>query len=133
MSENKEPYITSTTTPDPAAETPLDLEAIEGRLDKITPGEWKFDGTKDRPLFVDKDTSIVWVPWVFEGEAELDMEQVDGEFIANAPTDIAALVAEVKRLREEVNELAFWDWDSPANRTPGPFVPRYPDVKYPVR
>jgi hypothetical protein len=72
------------------------------------------------------DLEAIW----FEYHYELALPR---EARSKEINTIAALLAEVKRLREEVNELAFWDWDSPANRTPGPFVPRYPDVKYPVR
>ena len=34
-----------------------------------------------------------------------DLQQPDAEFIANAPEDIAALVAEVERLRGQVNAV----------------------------
>jgi hypothetical protein len=107
------------------SDTELDLEAIEARLAAITPGKWKFDEAADRPLFVDKDNFLVWVGHIFEGDVELAMEKADGEFIANAPIDIAALVAEVHRLRQKLNQQA--EDDHTQYNPDDLFFPPYPD------
>jgi hypothetical protein len=82
-----------------------DLEAIKARLAAATPGPWIYDewyGTEDGG----------WAaigPHHEAGEGECDepdgepheRAKRDGALIAHAPTDLAALVAEVERLRED--------------------------------
>lgn len=80
--------------------TPEALEAIRARLAAATPGPWTLpyhDGALAGPhgaslLGLDVDgMAIVWA-------------RADAELIAHAPADIAALLAEVERLRAEVAE-----------------------------
>lgn len=74
---------------------PLDLEPIKARLAAATPGPWESD------IYPGSEN------WVYVGgvrgpgpSLELGADSSgDAEFITNAPTDIAALVAEVERLR----------------------------------
>lgn len=77
----------------------LDLDAIEARLDAATPGPWgvllaeRIDGTS------------VWrIGSNATGEdvaAVRSGQPADADLIAHAPTDLAALVAEVKHLRKD--------------------------------
>ena len=63
----------------------LDLEPIKERLAAATPGPWDFH----------------IIPPEIGGMGT----GADAEFIANAPEDIAALIAEVERLRGQVNAV----------------------------
>ena len=77
-----------------------DIEAIKGRLTAATPGPWRRDGNhRAKVRGGDGDTLTRVVPessdepWSLTDEANADL-------IAHAPGDIAALIAEVERLRE---------------------------------
>lgn len=78
----------------------LDLEAIKARAEAATPGPWECVGMGDvvTPTFVIQTT---------------DRNPADGRFIANARTDVPALVAEVERLQAEVDELRHYTAVSP--------------------
>ena len=86
--------------------TTLDLEPIKERLEAATPGPWRVwrdpDPTKVRATAVE----TAWCYGDIEGDTELITDYLptdaDAELIANAPEDIAALVAEVERLKEAV-------------------------------
>lgn len=91
--------------------TTLDLDAIEARLAAATPGPWRAY-TKERhdSLFgLPDDTAYSWVTVSHDDEiigelfddATGHRGSLDAAFIAAAPTDIAALIAEVRRLRAE--------------------------------
>lgn len=72
---------------------PLDTAAIEARLAAISlDSEW-LEVVKSKPRHL-----LVYTE-------EDEVFELPKEFIANAPTDIAALVAEVKRLREGQNNV----------------------------
>lgn len=89
--------------------TDIDIEAIEARLAAATPGEWKagrmdtesYDGNGYGPY-----KNVYGGP---DGETAARGEgpncRANAAFIAHAPADIAALLAEVKRLREERGEF----------------------------
>lgn len=70
----------------------IDLTAIKARLAAATPGPWrKGDGRSGRsPATIYASSSVV---------VYLVDNPRDRILIANAPTDLAALVAEVERLR----------------------------------
>lgn len=78
--------------------TDLDLAPIKARLAAATPGPWTWvchstAGVSEWTVFDAADHALAtnrhgWRP--------------DAEFIAHAPTDIAALLAEVERLRAEL-------------------------------
>ena len=81
--------------------TDEELAAIQGRLDAITPPPWfhvlaSIVGTKDDPEASDA-TCVCCTEWGYCG----DDPQANAAFIANAPTDIARLLAEVEQLRKE--------------------------------
>ena len=84
--------------------TTLDLEPIKERLDKAHTewGPWKAKGDSWDGYSVVIDDNGPGVSIIAEqiGQGE-DGGRGDAEFIANAPEDIAALVAEVERLREQ--------------------------------
>ena len=82
--------------------TDEELAAIQGRLKNITPPPWfhvlaSIVGTKDDPESPDA-TCVCCTEWGSCG----DDPQANAAFIAHAPDDIAHLLAEVERLREEV-------------------------------
>lgn len=89
--------------------TDIDLAPIKERLAKATPGPWRVwrdpDPTKVRATAVE----TAWCHGDIEGDTELITDYLptdaDATFIANAPEDIAALVAEVERLREQVEAV----------------------------
>ena len=86
------------------------LQAIQKRLENATPGPWRI---WQNPYNAD-DVAVetAWCHFGIEGDTELITDYLptdaDAEFIAHAPEDIAALLAEVERLRariEKVREL----------------------------
>jgi hypothetical protein len=75
--------------------TDEELQAIEARLNAATPGEWK----NDDPRRIRHAEPNIWA-----GEKEIadvfdNYGYNDSDFIAAAPADIRALLAEVRRLR----------------------------------
>lgn len=70
----------------------LDREAIRRRLEAATPGPWEYQG-------LGEITSAT-------GFITTDAEAHDGPFIAHAREDVPALLAEVERLRDGIEELA---------------------------
>ena len=86
----------------------LDLDPIRERLERRTQGEWIIahgdDETQDEIYVIDDLGEIDEYPsttTIAEG-----LLAVDSRFIANAPTDIASLIEEVKRLREALGWYA---------------------------
>lgn len=77
----------------------IDLEPIKERLLQRTPGSWCVDPNGRHPAERGYD--------VYTSDAVIASElyRQDAELIANAPQDIAALVAEVERLQAENAEL----------------------------
>jgi hypothetical protein len=95
--------------PAPApGQEPLDLAAIEARLKAATPGPWGYKaGFLKHYVFSldaqeDFGISLQELHWNDGHEVPA---AANAQFIANAPTDIAALIAEVRRLRREVNKM----------------------------
>ena len=88
--------------------TTLDLEPIKERLDKAHTewGPWKAkeDSWDGYSVVIDDNGPGVSIIAEQIGQGE-DEGRGDAEFIANAPEDIAALVAEVERLREQVEAV----------------------------
>lgn len=75
--------------------TALDLDPIRERLAAATPGPWDHN-TAAELIQTEKGDTVVVPAWFGE-----DLPRWEGaEFIAHAPADVAALVAEVERLRE---------------------------------
>ena len=86
----------------------IDLEPIKARLDKAHTewGPWraKEDSWDGYSVVIDDNGPGVSIIAEQIGQGE-DEGRGDAEFIANAPEDIAALVAEVERLREQVEAV----------------------------
>ena len=89
----------------------LDLEPIKARLEAATPGPWDFYVL---PQSVGITTATIHSEhgpretcWTVDLPPEIGGmgTEKDAEFIANAPEDIAALVAEVEQLREQVEAV----------------------------
>lgn len=84
--------------------TTPDVAAIEACLAAATPGEWK---ARSRHYL---SPDVDWfLGWEVEGPPDAERGQFerrwDAEFIAHAPADIAALLAEVKDARAELNAV----------------------------
>lgn len=71
--------------------TERELQAIRERWEAATPGPWVKNVNRN---------GIVTSNYCITG-----LRDVDAYFIAAARTDVPALLAEVERLREEINEL----------------------------
>lgn len=83
-----------------------ELLEIESRLSKITPGKWtatEFDVHTDTPTGVWNTTQICPVTPAM-GKNEECYQRINAEFIANAPGDERALIAEVRRVRLLVHQ-----------------------------
>lgn len=73
--------------------TEAQLAEIEARANAATPGPWTADNEYDEPAVVGPDNR----------DLALFVEtDADAAFLANARTDVPALVAEVRRLRAEL-------------------------------
>lgn len=109
--------------------TPAELQAIRDRWDKATPGPWLWDVNKSckeimlessgryivmgfrrygfggaQPEFVVDGFTVSAVELAVPRKAhhpnfDMDIDHPDAQAIANAPGDIAALLAEVRRLQ----------------------------------
>lgn len=94
------------------------VDAIKARLAAATPGEWWHDprkcyrpgsngaaaiswGSESEAVFVGRHHTIA-----ITGPGDDPQSMADAALIAHAPTDLAALVAEVERLRAVVAEQA---------------------------
>ena len=86
------------------------IEEIRERLEKATPGPWEDDGvnvTQANGEWVDVTPSRVeCMSYCYGGSVER-MKDDDRTFIANAPADVAFLLAEVERLEREKADA--WD------------------------
>ena len=98
----------------------IDLEAIEARLEAATPGPWEERGND---VIAPDIADITGFADVEEFKEIMDCDPLprvvvslfaamggenpdaDAALIAHAPTDIAALIAEVRRLRGELDKL----------------------------
>lgn len=92
------------------SDTENSIEAIEARLKAATPGPWVWEGESAEP-WPQSENSLVtgYVPdgekypesildgWGHDASGISIQKDADGELIANAPTDIAYLLAELKK------------------------------------
>ncbi len=77
----------------------INLDAIEARASAATPEPWKSQNVAGGlRLIVAHEYGTV-------GETVDDMAEENGRFIAHARTDVPALIAEVQRLRLQVQVL----------------------------
>ena len=78
----------------------LDLDAIEARANAATPGPWASDFAKNTAGFVgayDVAEGSFIISVVPNG-----LTQENAAFIGHSRTDVPALIAEIRRLREEL-------------------------------
>lgn len=84
----------------------IDLDAILARAEAATEGPWEAldPGTRPRSSWVrvEQDSGRRWTEDTLISE---ELRGEDAQFIAHARTDVPALVAEVKRLRELLGEV----------------------------
>ena len=88
---------------------PLDLDAIKTRLDAATPGPWAQHPEVPRSIVSagKPDFSLLALDAPPEdGPYAVVDSEGDADLIAHAPTDIAALVAEIERLRATMTQIA---------------------------
>lgn len=83
--------------------TPADIAAIEARLSAATPGPWGWVSRGSHDALCAADGAVVHSDGSAAGEygPDIDVNGPDANLIAHAPTDIAALLAEVRRLTAE--------------------------------
>lgn len=88
------------------------LKEIQSRLDAATPGPWRYDaesvnennGAFSGPkIFAERDEGPKFIAEIGVGRNEAN----DGPLMAAAPSDLAYLLAENKRLREALGTCAF--------------------------
>jgi len=95
-----------------------DVSAIRARLSKATPGLWQLDGpfwwrggdaNPDCTTVITAGDNRMAVAVLPEDHDRQPTADADADLIAHAPTDLAALLAEVERLRtiESVTEIRF--------------------------
>lgn len=83
----------------------LDIQPIKDRLAAATPGPWRC--VRDDPneyvisIATVNDEILITMP----NDVVCSTPEDDADLIANAPADLAALVAEVERLRAQIDEL----------------------------
>jgi hypothetical protein len=80
--------------------TEADLQAIEARLKAATPGPWE----AQIPAMMGEFPRAKIKPLKIEGKLYNHpmLKTADAELIANAPQDLALLIAEVRRLQKEL-------------------------------
>ena len=98
--------------------SPEELAEIEARLKAATPGPWRYNKSKcyrpgtngaqavvtdQEAVFASADGPTI----ALTGNVDDPQSMADADFIAHAPTDIAALLAEVRRLTPAV-KVARW-------------------------
>lgn len=84
----------------------IDLPAIKARQAKATPGEWRvlYATSGNRRIAYMVESGEVCIAHLDQRADEAKAID-DADFIAHAPADVAALVAEVEGLRAEVAAL----------------------------
>lgn len=88
--------------------TELDLEAIKARCEAATPGPWR---GLSSPIIYGLGIGIYREEIDGEEKVARALPNDDQIFIAHARTDVPALVAEVERLREQIDEYKeLWVW-----------------------
>ena len=90
----------------------LDLEPIKERLAAATPGPWDADGTevsqhwsRPEPWLTIATNEVDCMAYCYGGRGRGVERVEDAEFIAHAPEDIRALLAEVKRLQAQIDAV----------------------------
>lgn len=79
----------------------IDINEIQARVDAVSPGPWKVERWEDfdgKASFAVADV-VRWRQYL--NSVDCGNDSSAAEFIAHARTDVPALIAEVRRLREE--------------------------------
>lgn len=91
----------------------IDLDAIEARANAATPGPWdRVPQTRGGDLIAHRyetgnqmnPTGLRMVSFMMSRGNSLKEDEANADFVSSARTDIPALVAEVRRLREQLRE-----------------------------
>ncbi len=80
------------------------LQAIEDMLSRATPGPWEAGRYPEDPGLIHR-VGMIGPVAVARFPDSMTQRHLDACFIANAPTDIAALIKALKEARAEVVEL----------------------------
>src|SRR5690625_7547957 len=81
-----------------------EIEAIRERAEKATQGRWYYE--VDCDLYCDKKRDSVMYPYMSsESIPYIKISESDATFIAYARQDIPKLLAEIERLREEIEGM----------------------------
>ena len=91
----------------------IDLDAIKARLAAATPGPWRHGPETDAKVgnvvdFGPPPTAPFAVLYCADTRDARAQRLHDADLIAHAPTDIAALIAEVEALRSESLTMRQW-------------------------
>jgi hypothetical protein len=86
---------------------PLDLDPIRARLEAASPGPWRWEDWGDPPVdhgrsahtLASDELSLTKAICTAAQATSMWKNPADADLIAHAPSDIAALIAEVERLR----------------------------------
>lgn len=91
----------------------VNLDAIKARLAAATPGPWEWSVRPKRHMLIHRFSERGHLT-VLETEGDSEYaeypcaNEADRAFIEHAPSDIAALIAEVERLRAERAAVVAW-------------------------
>lgn len=78
--------------------TDEELNIIEARANAATEGPWRYE---DDAVIEVRSGGDAWICQTFsKGEEDFINHKGNGEFIAHARTDIPALIAEIRRLKD---------------------------------
>lgn len=92
-----QPSTRGNVAPSAGAAGTVDLDAIEARANAATPGPWGHYSTGSYVYATRTKVCQLEDPWIANGN-----QRNDAAFIAHAREDVPALIAEVRRLREEL-------------------------------
>lgn len=94
---------------------PLDLDAIEARAKAATPGPWEHEKNGGMIYAYEMKMRVLdirgwgyltgWGGLHMNEEAAIKVQEANGDFAAHAREDVPALIAELRKLREENVEL----------------------------
>jgi hypothetical protein len=98
--------------------TEQQLDDIDARQQAATEGPWCTDsweiyqGTEYLPGISQ------WIGETCRGTSSPEQDRADAEFVAHARTDVPALLAEIRRLREAMDQIRHLHTDSPMGPCP---------------
>ena len=98
--------------------TDEELEAVSARLEAATPGPWRVERPSEHAVFVTADRSLGnrGRRLSLAAVEELAEQSGNADLIARAPSDLAALLAEVRLLRSMARDCERWAAGQEAGR-----------------